>query len=559
MKAARVSRPIVHLAMQFPRPTLCSLFPALPSFLPPLCSLVFALCMLSLESCSPDQHPKDIARIDTLRTQAEQLIKAQSLMGWNSWVHGSPSNQDSLYKANAGLFTMQNIDLVKRAESEEPDSVQKKRLRYFKRYLTTEYIAKEIAPLTDKVSNIEASATVAVDGKQIPYRQVSALMANEKKQARRATLYSAVDPVLDTLNIVLAQVEQTNQRLARELGFSSYNAMVQELKEIDLEEFKRECEQILETSEATYETLLNEILTTQLKLDLNRFYRYDTAPLFRSERFDRYFLQDSMTALLHRTYDGIGINLLEQTNLKIDSEVRETKNPRAVCYPIDVPNDVRLSIKPIGGADDYLALFHEIGHGLHYANTGEHAFEFKYLGEPTVTETYAFLSEYLLANQSWLRLHSRMPTPILKEFVRFQAFHRLYFIRRYCAKFLYEMQLHSGGPNISATYAQLLSQALGYQRTPSDEKRYLTDVDPLYYSAGYLRAWFLEAQLNATLTEDFGVNWFEHLQAGVKLKNLWARGDRLNGDELARFLGYDRISPNALLAEVNSMMLFSTR
>jgi hypothetical protein len=521
--------------------------------------VLFALCLLHIASCSPSLHPRDIERIDSLRAQAEHLIKDQSLMGWDSWVFGAASNQDSLYRANANLFTLENISLLKRAMIEEPDSVQMKRLRFFHRYLTTEYIAKQVAPLTDSVSNVEASTTILLDSKKIPYRQVSSLLATEKKQSKRAELYEAVNPVLDTLNLLLVRVEETNQRAARQLDYPSYNAMVQELKNIHLQEFGITCERILRETETSYLTLLEEQLSKNLRLSLSNFYRYDTAPLFRSREFDEYFPADSMVAVLQRTHAGMGFDIAQMTNLRIDAERRDKKNPRAVCFPVDIPNDVRLSIKPIGGPDDYLALFHEMGHGLHYAMTEEHAFEFKYLGEPTVTETYAFLSEYLLANQAWLRLHSRMPVDQLKDFIRYQAFHRLYFARRYCAKFLYELQLHSGVSNPGEVYAQLLSNALGYVAIPSDQKRHLTDVDPLYYSAGYLRAWFLEAQLNAYLTQQFGTNWFEHPGAGAFLRSLWARGDRLDGDELVLRLGYERVSPDALLQEVGSMLLFATR
>jgi len=480
-------------------------------------------------------------------------------MGWNNWVFGQESNQDSLYKANATLFTLSNIELVNRAEGEELDSIQKKRLRYFKRYLATEYIAKEIAPLTDSVSNYEASATIPFDKSSIPYRQVSSLMAQETKQARRAALYTASDRVLDTLNLMLARVEQTNQRLATQFGYPSYNSMVENLKGIDLEEFKEVCERILRETENTYTVLLTEQVSRKLNLDLKQFHRYDTAPLFRSKEFDAFFKPDSMMTVLYRTYAGMDIDIASIENLKIDSDPRETKNPRAVCYAIDIPGDVRLSIKPIGGPDDYLALFHEMGHGLHYATTEEHALEFKYLGEPTVTETFAFLSEYLLANQSWLRVHSGMPVSQLKDFVRHQAFHRVYFIRRYAAKFLYELELHSGAPNADQLYSRMLSKALGYREDDSDRKRYLTDLDPLYYSAGYLRAWFLESQLNSELIEQFGVNWFEHPGAGTFLRTLWSHGDRLDGDELARSLGFGSISPDPLMTEVASMMVFSTK
>jgi hypothetical protein len=259
------------------------------------------------------------------------------------------------------------------------------------------------------------------------------------------------------------------------------------------------------------------------------------------------------------TYKGFGIDVDAQRNLKIDAEPRERKNPRAVCFPIDIPNDIRLSIKPVGGYDDYLSLFHEMGHAQHYANTRENAFEFKYTGEGTVTESFAFLSEYLLLNQAWLRLHTNMPVPVLKDFLRLEAFYRLFYIRRYSAKYLYELQLHAGDPDATARYAILLSGALGYNLLPSDEKRYLVDLDAFYYSATYLRAWFLEAQLNERLTADFGVNWFEQPKAGTYQQLLWQRGDRIDGDELAREIGYKEISPDPLWKEIQMMLLFSTR
>ena len=520
--------------------------------------LIVVASLLMLSSCAP-KRSHEPQQVDSLRVQAEQLIKAQSLMGWNSWALGAESNQDSLYKAYGSLFTLDNIKLVQRVEQAETNAVQKQRLAYFRRYLSTEYISKQNASLSDRASNYEASANITFGGKAIPYRKVNSLIANEKSQKRRAGLYVALDPVLDSLNIFQQEIEQNNQRVARELGFVSYDKMSEELKGFSFKDFMATSEQVLAETESTYTSLLTEMIKKNLRLKPSDFYRYDTPPLFRNVQFDRYFKADSMLPVLYETYRGMGIDISAMKNLKIDSEVRDAKNPRAVCYPIEVPDDVRLSIKPIGGHDDYSALFHEMGHGLHYANTKENAFEFKYLGEPTVTENFAFLSEYLLSNQAWLRLHTKMPVNVQKDFLRFQAFYRLYFIRRYSAKFLYEMQLHDGVADPAVLYATLQSKAIRYQQIPSDRKRYLVDVDALFYSASYLRAWYLEAQLNATLTKDFGVNWFENPKAGEYLRSLWSNGDRYDGDEFVKLIGYDAIRPDVLMNELKMMMLFSTK
>jgi hypothetical protein len=519
--------------------------------------LAAALAFL-LNSCSP-RHPGDMRAIDSLRVEAEQLVHDQSVMGYENWVFGKASNQDSLYRLHEGLFTRENIALLKRAEQEEPDSVQKKRLHYFRRYVSLELLGKETAPLSDRVNTLETEATVLFDGRRIPYRQTALFMANEADQQRRAALYAAIDPVLDTLNTSLAPVTEAYHRLARDLGYNSYNAMIEELTGLSLNRMKSLAEHVLDATDSVYAGLLQELVPHVLRRDPKEMYRHDTPRLFRNPRFDPFFPKNALLRRVKDVYRSLGVDLETQKNIAIDASERDAKNPRAKCYAIAVPTDIRLSIKPTGGSKDYAALFHEMGHGQHYANTTEHAFEFKYLGEPTVTETYAFLSEYLLLNPAWLRLHSGLPVPILKDFVKFQAFQRLFYVRRYCAKFLYELAFHSGASSPETLYANLLSRAVGYQRQASDEKRFLTDTDAHYYAASYLRAWFLEARLNAKLTHDYGTNWFENPAAGNFLRSLWSRGDRLNGEELARLLGDSEITIEPWLAEIKDMLRLSAR
>jgi len=511
-----------------------------------------------LGSCAP-RHPEDVQQIDSLRTEAEALVRAQALMGYEAWALGKPSNQDSLYREHGSLFTLENIALARRTEEVEEDPVQKKRFTYFRRYLTSEFLARHTAPLTDQIANVEATATVLVNGTSVPYREVARMISNERIQAKRAALYGANDSVLDSLNIIFARIGEENKRSASELGYASYTAMVEDLRGYSITSMRPMAEEVLASTDSLYLDLLNEMLASELKLSPQSFHRFDVTPLFRNRKFDRYFPPSSMMPVVTAAYKGLGVDLTSQRNLTIDAEDRPEKNPRAVCFPIRVPDDVRLSIKPIGGVDDYNALFHEMGHAQHYANTREHAFEFKYTGEPTVTETFAFLSEYLLANQAWLRMHSKMPTPVLKEYARMAAFQRLLMVRRYCAKILYELDLHGGTDNAPSLYAQIQSRAIGYVPVPSDEKRYLADVDPLFYAAGYVRAWFLEAQLNGKLTKDFGTNWFENPAAGNLIRTLWHNGDRLNGEEFAAALGLGAIRPEAWLDEMKALVLFSTR
>src|SRR5512143_3875189 len=98
--------------------------------------LIFITILLT--GCSR-RHPADLRAIDSLRIETETFLRAQSAMTYDNWTAGTPSNQDSLYRLHAGLFTQPVIDLVSRAREEETDSVQRKRLDYFLRFLTLEY------------------------------------------------------------------------------------------------------------------------------------------------------------------------------------------------------------------------------------------------------------------------------------------------------------------------------------------------------------------------------------------------------------------------------------
>jgi hypothetical protein len=511
---------------------------------------------LLFAGCAP-RHPKDMRVVDSLRVETEHLLREQALMGYNSWVHGTASNQDSLYRAHRDLFSRDNLNLVTRAVDEEPDSLQRQRLFYFRRYLTLETLGKETAPLTDRYTTYEALASITINGLVIPYRQVAIVLMNETNSARRAALYAAADPVLDSLTLLATEVNAAYYHQAADLGYRSYTDMVEQLKGFSLQQVLQLAKQTLARSDSLYFSLLPEMLKRYTTVDTATFHRYDIGMLFRNPSFDRFFPRRETVGSVQVTYRSLGIDLAAQKNLTIDTTDRPEKNPRAVCFPVDVPEDIRLSIKPTGGVDDYSALYHEMGHAEHYANTAEHAMEFKYLGEPALTETYAFLSEYLLCNPAWLRQHSSMPVLTLKDFVRFQAFYRLYYVRRFCAKVIYEYQLHSGAKNPEQIYASLLSQALGYKQHPSDQKRYLVDVDAHYYAADYLRAWFLEAQLNAWLSKMYGTNWYENTSAGKFLRSLWAMGDRLDVNGLLAAIGEREISSGPWFTTIEEMLRLS--
>ncbi len=200
-----------------------------------------------------------------------------------------------------------------------------------------------------------------------------------------------------------------------------------------------------------------------------------------------------MLPALETTLGELGIDLQAQENVHLDLESRPGKSPRAFCAPIEIPGRVMLVIQPIGGRDDWAALFHEAGHTEHYAHTSAALpMEAKRLGDMAVTEGWAMLFEHLVTDPAWL--NRRLDVPRVDELAADGAATLLYFVRRYCAKLLYEIEFFQADDPASmrSRYAELLTDAL---KLPANPESYLSDIDGSFYVTGYLRSWAFEAQL----------------------------------------------------------------
>ncbi len=177
-------------------------------------------------------------------------------------------------------------------------------------------------------------------------------------------------------------------------------------------------------------------------------------------------------------------------------------------------------------------------------------FEFRYLGDNAITETYAFLFQHLLDDPRWLARH--LGVEDASALIAFARAKRLLYLRRYAAKLSYELELHSGvnAPShgsLQDRYAELLGGALQLRR-PRD--MFLADVDPGFYCTCYLRAWALETRLRAHLRERFGAEWFRSAEAGAAQRELWRQGQRSTPEELLSQLTGERLDFGVLVEDL---------
>ena len=382
----------------------------------------------------------------------------------------------------------------------------------------------------ERVAKLEAELEADVDGEKVGYRMLRPTIANEPDRDKRERLEGARNELTDEhMNSVYLEGHRRSHEAALELGEPTYLELYRRFG-MQLDELGEQCRALLSSTERLWEDIGDRFLRARVGVGLDEAERWDVARAFRAPAWDGGFPADRMLPALESTLAGLGIDLSSQENVHLDVEQRPLKSPRAFCAPIWIPDKVMLVIQPIGGVDDWRALFHEAGHTEHFAHTSPGlAMEEKRLGDNAVTEGWAALLERLTSEPAWL--NRMLDFPRADEFERESAAEDLYFLRRYCAKFLYELEFHAGGDpeDLKPLYVELLSDAIKISPSPTD---YLADLDPGFYASSYLRSWAFEAQLRDHLKERHGTSWFAEREAGSLLRELWSEGQRMTAEEM---------------------------
>jgi hypothetical protein len=458
---------------------------------------------------------------------------------------------EAIYERHEALFTAEAVqqigDLRHSAAGDE-----ERRLRYLQQFALDGHLGALTRTLEAQQAKLEASLELDVEGGAMPYRMAPVIQANEPDADRRAAIEAARNAALaEHLNPLHREALEIGHAACLELGWPSYLDAYSDVRALDLRALAAQLDRFAEATETAYPGVVDPQLQRTVGVGLDDLRRSDLVRLFRAPHLDSLYPGAGLVGALRATLAGLGIDLDRQPNVILDTERRPTKSPRAFCATPRVPDEVYLVLPPVGGREDYSTLFHEAGHAEHYGCTDSALeFEFRHLGDNAVTESFAFLLEGLTADPAWLEaiLGSEQSDAVGES----ATATRLVFLRRYSAKISYEVELHGPGADLAAMpdrYAELLGERVGVE-WPSET--WIADVDSGFYVACYLRAWALEVQWRALLTERFGESWFESPEAGEWLRGIWANGQSLDAEDLLAATSGRSIDFLALASELTA-------
>jgi hypothetical protein len=489
--------------------------------------------------------------LESYRREAEGFLTAFNREYLRHFAGHQPEYAlEAIYDRYATLFEREAVLTLREAASTATGE-EHRRVLMLLAFAVEGYAGAATKTTEAELAQREARLTLSIDGEALAYRGAVARQANEADPQLRAVIDRERLSALESeLGALCRELVERQHAAAAELGWATYADMCAETQGLDLNALGGRVDGFLHATADAYLPRLEAHVQRSLGVRLAGLHHSDLPRLFRAPEYDPDLPADELVSSYAATLAGLGIDLHRQAGLSLDVEARPGKSPRAFCAPVRTPQEVHLVIAPIGGRDDFEALFHEGGHAQHASHVDATlAFEYRCLGDNAISESYAFLMQHLIDDPAWLQARLGVPAPEpLIEGARVQ---RLLWVRRYCAKLLYELHLHGpgGGPGAATAqrYAQGLTEAVGVTWPTAS---YLSDVDSGFYSAAYLRAWALEAQLRTHLCERFGSEWFAEPAAGRELAGLWGRGQRDRPEELLADLTGASLNFDALAADL---------
>jgi hypothetical protein len=464
------------------------------------------------------------------------------------------SEQAAIVARYADLFSREQLELLRECEQAAEDD---ERERLFRLVKTCEagLVTAELAEEDDELENRILAARVDWEGEDMPLRTAQARLAVIESYAKREELGKLQADKNAEFNDDRLELLGKWETLEGDLsGIAEPVERNEYEKGISLRELERALAAASTASDAAYGALREkwfERLLGDERADVPP--SYHSAYMRRLSPLESTYTRERSVEICMDTLKQLGFDMENDENIRLDLDDRPQKSPRACVIASDPPKVVHLITRAQGGLHDYQAFLHEAGHALHYAGCDPAlSYTFRKLSrDHALTEIYSYILESISREPAWHAQYFDLTDEQAAENANATTFLEALLFRRYVAKLQYELDFwsryHETGPSNDG-YSERLTAATGLRYRADG---FVSDMDPGFYSADYLRAWIRSAQLREYLKREVGEDWWRQAETGERLRALFFEGTRPSSEEIARRIGFDPLDTASLVSELS--------
>jgi hypothetical protein len=466
------------------------------------------------------------------------------------------SEQAEIVARYSDLFSRAQLASLLEYEQRASDHDEHERLYRLRKTCESGLVADELAEADDELENKILAARVTWKDEEMPLRNAQAKLAvldDYRAREELGTLQADASAAFNPERLeLLARFEALNAELT---GVPENIERNEEQKQISLRTLERTLVKASAAADGAWERLRERWFERLLGPDREEMpASFHSSYMRRMSPLESTYTKERAVEVCMDTLRRLGFDIENDENIRLDLEDRPQKSPRACVIASDPPKVVHLITRAQGGLHDYQALLHEAGHALHYAGCDPSiSYAFRRLSrDHALTEIYSYILESITHEPGWHAAHFGLGDEQAAENANATMFLETLLFRRYLAKLQYELDFWSRYNEVGGTpegYADRLTQAVGLRYR---EDGFLSDMDPGFYSADYLRAWIRAAQLRAYLRLQVGDDWWRNEQTGERLSALFFEGTRPSSEEIARRIGFEPLDTSPLVSELTA-------
>lgn len=302
-----------------------------------------------------------------------------------------------------------------------------------------------------------------------------------------------------------------------------------------------------------------KILRNKVKKPFKKQFKYYSKKLLnkKPEYYDdMYYVRN---AIYHDMTDGFKdidpIKHIKQTmkelglkpdKIKVDKQDRPKKYASPFCYPIQVPQDVRVSFKPENLLNDANSIYHEFGHAIHFSSiSNKLPYWKKYLISNGLAETFSIFFECLLAEYDYLTKELRLQEEYAKELLRRIHFIDLFEIAFYTGNSLFRIAYWKENlkfKECDKRYAKEIKKSMGIKIPGAYWQLHHILPESMMYVPSYMLAKIQQYKITQNLRKKYGKNWWKNKKAGKEILKLLSTGTDSEAADFSKLTKKDIIN-----------------
>lgn len=434
-------------------------------------------------------------------------------------------------------------------QHEDPDLRERALRVYFA--CVSQFIRLDLILRDETFAEFATKAGMMLSGKKVALAETERFLLEEPSFERREAFISGMRPIFAKASMLKQSLLEGATGILREdFGYNHLLDFYETKKGFEIREVRKEIEWFLRATDNVYYDHIPKWVENVLGTSIDRVSHLHMLRVLNWEDREVFGMGRPLTEIISDILRSIGVVDPLEGKIRLDFETRPGKSSVSRCVPLRVPQEVYVILRPTGGLVDVETALHEIGHAMHLANT-DPSLPYPYRHLPrsfSLAEMYGFLFESMMMEPSVLCDSMKIQPSMAEQICREKALRRLYVIRRYAGKLLFETEfLARGELGDWSSYPLWMNRATGFLYK---EEEALLDMEEELYCADYLRAWAGEIKLRRHIETIFGRRWFKERELSAFLQGLWSKGDSLELERLLSELGCGPLSLEPLAEEI---------